>query len=93
MAMIVATFIDPKITPVQMCELAVKNGYRTKNSGTSWGFYPFIFKHYNGFEKYISTSSVNVLISALAEGALAVCSMNSNDNNFWTKGGLAKMAS
>ena len=33
------------------------------------------------------------LIAALAEGALAVCSMNSNDNNFWTKGGLAKMAS
>ena len=87
MAMIVATFIDPKVTPVQMCELAVKNGYRTKNSGTSWGFYPFIFKHYDGFEKYISTSSINVLIAALAEGALAVCSMNSNDNNFWTKGG------
>jgi len=87
MAMIMATFIDPKITPVEMCELSVANGYRTYSNGTSWDFYKFVFKKYTGFKKFIQTSSVETLIAALAQGALAVCSMNSNDNHFWTSGG------
>lgn len=93
MAMIMATFIDSKITPVEMCELSVRNGYRTYNSGTDWGFYKYVFKHYEGFEKFIQTNSVEVLKSAIREGALAVCSMNNKDNCFWTSGGkLYKMA-
>lgn len=87
MAMIMATFIDSKITPVEMCKLSVDNGYRTYDNGTSWGFYKFIFKKYDGFAKYVETSSVETLKAAIKEGALAVCSMNSNDNGFWTKGG------
>ena len=87
MAQIMATFIDPKITPVEMAKLSVDNGFRTYNSGTSWGFYPFVFKKYAGFSKYAATSSVATLKAALRQGALAVCSMNSNDNGFWTKGG------
>lgn len=87
MAMIMATFIDNKITPVEMCKLAVENGYRTYDSGTAWGFFKFIFKKYNEFEKYIETASVTTLQSALREGALAVCSMNANDNKFWTTSG------
>lgn len=87
MAQIMATFIDPKITPVEMCALAVENGYRTYDNGTAWGFFAFVFKKYSGFGKYVATSSVETLKAALAQGALAVCSMNSGDNNFWTKGG------
>ncbi len=87
MAMIVATFINSKITPVEMCKLAVDNGYRTYDNGTAWGFYQFIFKKYTGFEKFITTTSVETLRAALKEGALAVCSMNANDSGFWTKGG------
>lgn len=87
MAMIMATMIDPKITPVEMCDLAVKNGYRTYNNGTDWGFYEFVFKKYTGFTKFVTTTSVSTLKSALAQGALAVCSMNSNDDHFWTTGG------
>ena len=87
MAMIMATWINSKITPVEMCKLAVDNGYRTYNSGTSWGFFKFVFKQYGGFGKYIETSSIETLKAALREGALAVCSMNPNDNNFWTKSG------
>jgi len=87
MAQIMATFIDPKITPVEMCELSVDNGFRTYNSGTAWGFFEFIFKKYAGFSKFVKTGSVETLKAALAQGALAVCSMNSGDNNFWTKGG------
>ena len=93
MAMIMATWIDSKITPVEMSALAVQKGYRTYNSGTAWGFFKYIFKNYEGFEKYIETSSVETLKSALREGALAVCSMNSNDNHFWTSGGCGVMAS
>jgi len=87
MAMILAQWIDKKITPVETSALSVKNGYRTKNSGTAWGFFKFCFKHYKGFSKFVQTNSITVLKAALAEGALAVCSMNSNDNGFWTKSG------
>lgn len=87
MAMIMATFIDKSITPVEMCALAVKGGFRTENNGTSWGFYEYVYNHYDGFSKFIDTTSVEILKAGLKEGALAVCSMNSNDGNFWTKGG------
>ena len=87
MAMILAQWIDKKITPVETSALSVKNGYRTYNDGTAWGFFKFCFKHYKGFSKFVQTSSIDVLKAALAEGALAVCSMNSNDNGFWTKSG------
>ena len=87
MAMILAQWIDKKITPVETSALSVKNGYRTYSDGTSWKFFKFCFNHYKGFSKFVQTNSISVLKSALAEGALAVCSMNSNDNGFWTKGG------
>ena len=93
MAQIMATWIDPKITPVEMCKLSVDNGYRTYNSGTSWGFFEYVYKHYSGFSKFAKTKSVETLKAALKQGALAVCSMNSNDKNFWTKGGCGLMAS
>ena len=87
MAMIMASFIDPKITPVEMAKLSVENGYRTYDTGTAWGFYPFVFNKYEGFSKYIATANLATLKAALADGALAVCSMNNGDNNFWTSGG------
>lgn len=87
MAQIMATFIDKNITPVEMCDLAVKNGFRTKNNGTDWDFYKFVAEKYTGFSKFAKTSSVNTLKAALKEGALAVTSMNSNDDHFWTTGG------
>ena len=87
MAMVVATFIDKNITPIEMCKLSVDNGYRTYSNGTSWSFFKFVFKKYSGFRKYVETSSIATVQSALKEGALAICSMNSNDNKFWTSGG------
>ncbi len=87
MAMILATWIDPKITPVETSKLSVDNGYRTYSSGTSWSFYEFCFKHYSGFSKFIKTGSIETLQSALRQGALAVCSMNNKDGHFWTSAG------
>lgn len=86
-AMILATWYSSKITPVQTCEEAYKNGYRTYDSGTSWGYFSYVFKHYDCFSKYIETKSIATLEAAIREGALAVCSMNSNDGGFWTNGG------
>ena len=87
MSMIMATWVDKNITPVEMCKLAVDNGYRTYSNGTSWSFFEFVFKKYKEFSKFITTTSVSTLKAALKEGALAVCSMNSNDNKFWTSAG------
>jgi len=87
MAQIMATFIDKAITPVEMAALAQANGFRTYSSGTSWDFYEFVFKKYKGFSKFVKTSSIATLKAALADGALAVCSMNSNDGGYWTKSG------
>lgn len=87
MAMILATWIDKNITPVETSKLSVGNGYRTYSSGTSWSFYEFCFKHYSGFSKFIKTGSIETLQSALRQGALAVCSMNNKDGHFWTSAG------
>lgn len=87
MAQICATFIDAKLTPVELCALSVEHGYRTYASGTSWGFFEFCFKHYSGFSKFIKTGSLETVKNALGQGALAVCSMNSNDAGFWTSSG------
>lgn len=87
MAQIMATFIDKNITPVEMCDLAVKNGFRTYDDGTDWDFFQFVADKYAGFSKFAKTGSVNTLKAALKEGALAVTSMNNNDDHFWTTGG------
>lgn len=87
MAMILATAIDPKITPVETSALSVKHGYRTESNGTAWSFYKFCFGQYPGFKKFVQTNSISVLKAALRDGALAVCSMNNGDNGFWTKQG------
>lgn len=87
MAMILATWENSSITPVEISKMSVENGYRTYDSGTDWDFYKWIFKKFDCFEKYIETSSITTLEAALREGALAVCSMNSNDNKFWTSKG------
>ena len=87
MAMIVATWIDKDVTPVGMCELSLKGGFRTKDKGTSWGYFEYVYNNIKGFGKFLKTGSIATLEAAIREGALAVCSMNSNDNCFWTKGG------
>ena len=88
MAQIMATWVNNKITPVEMAKLSVDNGFRKYSNGTSWEFFKFVFEKYKSyFSKFVQTGSISTLKAALSNGALAVCSMNSNDNGFWTKGG------
>ncbi len=83
MADIMATWIDKKITPKEMCAYSVKHGYRTKANGTAWGFFQSIAKAY-GFGGFVQTRSMATARVALKNGALVVASMGPG---YWTKGG------
>lgn len=68
MSDIMATWIDKAITPVEMCAYAIKHGFRTKNSGTAWGFFKSIAGAY-GFSRFVQTKSMATARAALKEGA------------------------
>ncbi len=86
-AQVVAQWVDPNLTPVEMCQLALDNGYRTKNSGTNGAFCEFIADKYPEIEKCTRTKSVKTIKNALQKGALVITCMNSNCDHFWTTGG------
>lgn len=83
MSDIVATWWDKSITPVEMCALAVKEGFRTKNSGTAWGFYKYVAQKYRA-SNFIQTSSYATAEKAVYDGAYVICSMGPG---IWTKSG------
>jgi len=83
MADIVATWWDKNFTPKEACELAVKNGYRTYNSGTAWGYFKFMAQRYK-CSKFIQTSSFATMQGCLADGGYVVVSFRPSK---WTKGG------
>jgi hypothetical protein len=73
MAMVLATFLDANISPPDVAQLIVDNGFRTDNNGVDWGFYPWAAEHYGlRFEQTLDTDAV---IEALRAGALVVASM------------------
>lgn len=82
---IMATWIDRGLTPVEMCQYALDHGFRTSNSGTAWGYYKSVAKHWEyGFGGFTQTKSMATLKKALAAGAFVVSSMGPG---YWTKGG------
>lgn len=83
MSDIMATWIDKKITPVEMCAYALKHGFRTASSGTAWGFFKSIANAY-GFTGFVQTKSMATARAALNNGAFVVASMGPG---YWTKGG------
>lgn len=83
MADILATWKDSKITPVDTCAYSIKHGFRTKNSGTAWGFFKSIANAYK-FTKFVQTKSMATAREAIRSGALVVASMGPG---YWTKGG------
>lgn len=83
MADIVATWWDKTITPVEMAALAVKQGYRTTNSGTAWGFFKYVAQQYKA-SNFVQTSSYATAEAAVSNGALVVCSVGPG---VWTSGG------
>lgn len=83
MADVIATLVDPSVTPVTMGELALKWGDRTASSGTATSFFPHVQKHY-GFKKMVGTKSLATLKACLDAGGYVVCRMG---KGYWTKGG------
>lgn len=83
-AMIVATWKDKKITPVDMARLAVAHGYRTPQSGTAWAFFPFLARQYGWKCTQYNRSGISEVLKALHNGALVVCNMGPG---LFTKGG------
>ena len=83
MADIMATWVDKNLTPVEMCKYAIDHGFRTKNSGTAWGFFKSIAAAY-GFTKFVQTKSMATAKAAIKAGCLVVASMGPG---YWTKGG------
>ena len=83
MADIQATWVDAKITPVEMCDYAVKHGYRTKSNGTAWEFFKSIANAY-GYTGFVQTKSMATARAAIKNGAFVVASMGPG---YWTSGG------
>lgn len=83
MSDIISTWLVHNITPVEMCKYAIDHGYRTKDSGTAWGFFKSIATAY-GFTGFLQTKSMATARQALKAGALVVASMGPG---YWTSGG------
>lgn len=82
MAMVVATFRDRGITPVEMARLAVQGGFRTYNQGTAWSFFGHVAMKY-GFS-FKQTGNTDEAVRAIKSGALVIASMGPG---YFTRGG------
>lgn len=80
---IIATWWDKTITPKETAAWAVANGYRTKNSGTSWDYFKWVAQKY-GASKFVQTTSFATMQGCLADGGYVVVSFRASK---WTKNG------
>lgn len=80
---IIATWWDKSITPKETSAWSVANGFRTKNSGTDWGFFKWVASKY-GASKFVQTSSFATMQGCLEDGGYVVVSFRPSK---WTNGG------
>lgn len=96
MAMVIATWADPSVTPVTTCEWALKKGYKATGNGTYHSYFVPQAAAY-GLDCYrVNTSSIQYMSSsnaakyhqeahdAVDEGHLVICLMGPGN---WTRGG------
>lgn len=96
MAMVIATWVDPSITPVETCAWAKAKGYKATNNGTYQSYFVPQAKAFGlECEKvnsssiiYLSKSDANAVHQkahdAVDEGHLVICLMGKGN---WTSGG------
>ena len=75
LAMVVATLADPGITPVEVAQWAVANGYRVEGSGSKRALIPDGGRHY-GLQVESIGRDAERLVEALKEGKLVIAIMN-----------------
>ena len=81
---IYAAWIDAKATPPDMCDKALKWGYRTKNSGTAGAFFGRMAKEMGC--KYKTTSGLSLVRECLdAGGYVVVCFGTGSSGKSWYK--------
>lgn len=80
---IIATLFDRSVTPATLAALSVKNGYRTNNDGTAWGFFKFVAEKY-GASRFVQTASYANAEAAIKVGAYVVVSVK---KSIFTNGG------
>ncbi len=88
MAMVLAEWIDPKITPKETCQLAIDLKDRTPDDGTEWEYFGHVAKKYG--LKFQQIARTDDAVKALQTGALVVCSMgpkSKTEPGYFTKGG------
>lgn len=72
----VVTASKGTIIPTTVAKLFVDNGYRTPNSGTSWGAFSFTADYF-GFNEYQTTTDYNKAMEYLGKGYYVVASCSS----------------
>lgn len=92
-AMVASTYVDPKITPVEVCKWSVKHGYKAVGQGTYYTFFEAYFKSIgvdcqqvpgaNSYHKK-DTASDKLALKALKAGKLVIACMGPG---IWTRGG------
>lgn len=81
-AAMVVSSIKGTITPPQMAEVFVKNGYRSANNGTYWSAYRAVADEFN--IGYTETSDIQKSIDLLRNRNYVICSVG---NGLFTTGG------
>jgi hypothetical protein len=72
-AMAISSLTGKEVLPSVAAAYAIKNGYRTYNDGTAWGFFASIAKEYD--LECSQTGNLDTVKIALTKGALVVASM------------------
>ncbi|WP_429368927.1 C39 family peptidase [Paenibacillus sp. DS2015] len=72
-AMAISSLTGKAVLPTVAAAYAIKNGFRTQNEGTSWGYFASIAKQYGLICK--QTGSLDDVKKALITGKLVVASM------------------
>lgn len=80
---VIATLKDADITPWDLAQLYMKQGFRTKSNGTSWSAFKWTANKY-GFSKFAQSSSLSTLKACIDAGGYVVCCMGPG---YWTSGG------
>lgn len=92
-AMLVATFVDKRETPVDACNWAKNHGYKATGSGTYYTFFKAYFAAHRMDCKQVNSSSVyhkrntaadKAAKAALKKGQYVIACMGPGD---WTRGG------